>query len=88
MADWNTGPGETQLEVDRREIGRRIEKLKRDLKVKLTRKINEKTIVHALPNRRHYGIHQHENQPYTTLTESNVLQENKLFATLTQQHES
>ena len=37
------GQGETQLEVDRREIGRRIEKLKRDLKkVKLTRENQRK----------------------------------------------
>ena len=38
------GPGETQLEVDRRQIGRRIQKLKNDLeRVKKTRKTNEKS---------------------------------------------
>ena len=37
------GPGETQLEVDRRQIGRRIQKLKRDLdKVRLTRENQRK----------------------------------------------
>ena len=37
------GPGETQLEVDRREVGKRIQKLKRDLlKVKKTRENQRK----------------------------------------------
>ena len=31
LAAWARGPGETQLEVDRREIGRRIAHLRREL---------------------------------------------------------
>lgn len=79
------GPGETQLEVDRREIGRRIEKLKRDLKkVKLTRENQRKKrlstpyLTVAIMGYTNAG----KSTLHHLLTESNVLQENKLFATL------
>jgi GTP-binding protein HflX len=79
------GPGETQLEVDRRRILRRIQKLERDLK--------------DLRKHRHTQRKQRRTSPYSTvsivgytnagkstllnrLTEADVLTENRLFATL------
>ena len=79
------GPGETQLEVDRRQIGRRIQKLKRDLeKVRLTRENQRKKRV--LTPYLTVAIMGYTNAGKSTLhdllTQSNVLQENQLFATL------
>ena len=79
------GPGETQLEVDRREIGRRIQKLKKDLhKVALTRENQRKKrlstphLTVAIMGYTNAG----KSTLHNLLTNSNVLQENKLFATL------
>ncbi|MGC6367637.1 MAG: GTPase HflX [Candidatus Marinamargulisbacteria bacterium] len=79
------GPGETQLEVDRRQIGRRIQKLKKDLeKVKKTRENQRKKrvitpyLTVALMGYTNAG----KSTLHHCLTESNVLQEDKLFATL------
>ncbi len=79
------GPGETQLEVDRRQISKRISKLKNDLtKVKASRQIqrNQRSI-NPLPT---IAIMGYTNAGKSTihhcLTESNVTKENKLFATL------
>jgi GTP-binding protein HflX len=79
------GPGETQLEVDRRQIGRRIQKLKRDLeKVRLTRENQRKKRV--ITPYLTVAIMGYTNAGKSTLhhllTDSNVLQENQLFATL------
>jgi GTP-binding protein HflX len=79
------GPGETQLETDRRRILRRIQKLERDLK--------------DLRKHRHTQRKQRRTSPYSTvsivgytnagkstllnrLTDAGVLTENRLFATL------
>ena len=79
------GPGETQLEVDRRQIGRRIQKLKKDLeRVKKTRENQRKKriitpyLTVALMGYTNAG----KSTLHHCLTESNVLQEDKLFATL------
>ena len=79
------GPGETQLEVDRRTISRRIQKLKDDLKkVALTRENQRKKRVStpyltvAIMGYTNAG----KSTLHHTLTNSNVLQENRLFATL------
>tara|TARA_Y100001935_G_C17308704_1_gene514174 strand:- start:2761 stop:4008 length:1248 start_codon:yes stop_codon:yes gene_type:complete len=79
------GPGETQLEVDRREIGKRIQKLKKDLlKVKKTRESQRKKRVEtpyltvAIMGYTNAG----KSTLHDLLTQSNVLQEDKLFATL------
>ena len=79
------GPGETQLEVDRRQIGRRIQKLKKDLeKVKLSRENQRKKrlttpfLTVAIMGYTNAG----KSTLHHLLTKSNVLQENKLFATL------
>tara|TARA_A100001015_G_C15040198_1_gene739115 strand:+ start:3423 stop:4670 length:1248 start_codon:yes stop_codon:yes gene_type:complete len=79
------GPGETQLEVDRRQVGKRIQKLKKDLnKVKLSRENQRKKrittpfLTVAIMGYTNAG----KSTLHHLLTESNVLQENKLFATL------
>ena len=79
------GPGETQLEVDRREVGKRIQKLKRDLlKVKKTRENQRKKRIEtpyltvAIMGYTNAG----KSTLHDLLTHSNVLQEDKLFATL------
>ena len=79
------GPGETQLEVDRRQIGRRIQKLKRDLeKVRLTRENQRKKriitpyLTVAIMGYTNAG----KSTLHDLLTDSNVRQENQLFATL------
>lgn len=79
------GPGETQLEVDRRQIGRRIQKLKTDLdKVRRTRDTQRKkrhttpTITVAIMGYTNAG----KSTLHHTLTGSNVRQEDQLFATL------
>jgi GTPase len=79
------GPGETQLEVDRRQIGSRIQKLKKDLvKVRLTRK-NQRKKRESTPYLT-VAIMGYTNAGKSTihhlLTKSNVPQENQLFATL------
>jgi len=79
------GPGETKLEVDRRRIGRRITKLRRDLKVvrktrKLHRKRREGVPIHTV------ALIGYTNSGKSTLlnalTDSSVTAEDKLFATL------
>lgn len=79
------GPGETQLEVDRREIGKRIQKLKKDLlKVKKTRESQRKKrtetpyLTIAIMGYTNAG----KSTLHDALTQSNVVQEDKLFATL------
>ena len=79
------GPGETQLEVDRRNISRRIQKLKDDLKkVSLTRENQRKKRVTtpyltvAIMGYTNAG----KSTLHHALTNSHVLQENQLFATL------
>lgn len=79
------GPGETQLEVDRRQVSKRIQKLKQDLvKVKKSRenqrkkRINTPYITIAIMGYTNAG----KSTIHHLLTNSNVLQENKLFATL------
>lgn len=79
------GPGETQLEVDRREIGRKIAQLKRELEDVRTHRRNVRR------QRRRTGIPIVAIVGYTNagkstllnrLTEAGVLAEDKLFATL------
>ncbi len=79
------GPGETQLEVDRRQVGKRIQKLKKDLnKVKLSRdnqrkkRVSTPFLTVAIMGYTNAG----KSTLHHLLTKSNVLQENKLFATL------
>jgi GTP-binding protein HflX len=79
------GPGETQLEVDRRQIGMRIETLKKMLaKVRVSRDSQRKRrlatggLTVALMGYTNAG----KSTLHHTLTESNVYQENALFATL------
>ncbi len=79
------GPGETQLEVDRRQISKRIQKLKQDLKkVKKARenqrkqRLNTPYITIAIMGYTNAG----KSTIHHLLTNSNVLQEDKLFATL------
>lgn len=79
------GPGETQIEVDRREIGRRIAKLKEELEsVRTHRKMHRK-------QRRRAGIPTVSLVGYTnagkstllnSLTGAGVLEADQLFATL------
>lgn len=79
------GPGETQLEVDRREIGRRISRIKADLEVvrrhrQLHRRQRQRTAVPVV------AIVGYTNAGKSTLLNAlsgaTVLAENKLFATL------
>ncbi len=79
------GPGETQLEVDRREIGRRISKLKSDLEeVRAHRsrhraqRIRTKIPVVALVGYTNAG----KSTLFRALTGSDVFVANQLFATL------
>lgn len=77
------GPGETQLEVDRRLIGKRISKLTADLvKIKKQRDVRrrgrELTIKAALVGYTNAG----KSTLLNTLTDSNVFVEDRLFATL------
>ena len=79
------GPGETQLEVDRRQIGKRISKLKKDLeKVQLSRKNQRRNreetsgVTVAIMGYTNAG----KSTIHNRLTNSQVLQEDKLFATL------
>ncbi len=79
------GPGETQLEVDRRRIQRRMNRLERDLRdLKSTRRTQRK-------NRRRSRFHTAAFVGYTNagkstllnaMTGAGVLAENRLFATL------
>jgi len=79
------GPGETQLEVDRRRIMRRVEKLERDLKALARTRATQRK------GRSRSGLANVAIVGYTnagkstllnTLTQAGVLAENRLFATL------
>lgn len=79
------GPGETQLETDRRRIGQRIDKLKENLKkVRSTRELQRKkrTAVPlatvALAGYTNAG----KSTLFNALTDSRVLAEKRMFATL------
>lgn len=77
------GPGETQLEVDRRIIGKRISKLTRDLeKIKGQRKVRRQgrkdVFKVALVGYTNVG----KSTLLNVLTDSEVFVENRLFATL------
>ena len=79
------GPGETQIEVDRREIGRRIAKLKGDLETVRARRRQHRAkrqqtelYVVAIVGYTNAGKSTLLNQ----LSHANVLAEDKLFATL------
>ena len=79
------GPGETRLEVDRRRIMRRIEKLERDLKnLALTRETQRKG--RSRSGLANVAIVGYTNAGKSTLlnalTSAGVLTENRLFATL------
>jgi GTP-binding protein HflX len=79
------GPGEQQLEVDRRRVGTRIEKLKRDIE-----EVRKQRAVQRSGRRRHdwplVSIVGYTNAGKSTLlnalTGSDVIAEDKLFATL------
>jgi GTP-binding protein HflX len=79
------GPGETQLEVDRREIGRRIAQIKEDLE-----QVRRHRALHRRQRKRHavpvVAIVGYTNAGKSTLLNalsgSDVLVEDKLFATL------
>ena len=79
------GPGETQLEVDRRDIGRRISRLKEDIK-----KVRDRRYQHRQRRKKSHipiiTLVGYTNAGKSTLinnlTKSNVLTANKLFATL------
>lgn len=77
------GPGEKQLETDRRLVEKRIRDLKRDLEQILKRKERE---VEARKDRMTVSLVGYTNAGKSTLmnalTESDVLAEDKLFATL------
>lgn len=79
------GPGETQLETDRRHIRERIDKLKSELKVlenrrdlQTSRRSKNAQLTIALLGYTNVG----KSTLLNLLTNSNVLAENKLFATL------
>ena len=79
------GPGETQLELDRRRIRRRIHKLEEDLKrVRKTRALHrERRRAVSIPTVAIVGYtNAGKSTLLNTLTQANVLVENKLFATL------
>jgi GTP-binding protein HflX len=79
------GPGETQLEVDRRRIMRRIEKLERDLKA-LARTRATQRKGRSRSGLANVAIVGYTNAGKSTLlnalTQAGVLAENRLFATL------
>lgn len=79
------GPGETQLETDRRYIKQRIDKLRSDLneletrrQLQKTRRDKNESVVISLVGYTNSG----KSTLLNLLTGSNVLAENKLFATL------
>ncbi len=79
------GPGETQLETDRRHIRRRISKLSDELKelesrreFSRSRRKKDNTLVGAIVGYTNVG----KSTLLNTLTDANVLAEDKLFATL------
>lgn len=79
------GPGETQLEIDRRLIRERVARLKADLKkVQSVRKLQrEKRRKVPIPNVVLVGYtNSGKSTLFNRLTESKVLSANKLFATL------
>jgi GTP-binding protein HflX len=79
------GPGETQLETDRRRIGRRIEKLQRDLeRVRATRRLQrQKRSGVPLPAVALVGYtNAGKSTLFNALTQAGVLADDRLFATL------
>ena len=79
------GPGETQIEIDRRLIGERITKLKKELEnVKRTRKLGQKSRQRIpLPNVALVGYtNAGKSTLFNTLTNANIFAEDLLFATL------
>jgi GTP-binding protein HflX len=79
------GPGETQLEVDRRRIQRRIAKLERDLK-EISRHRDTQRKGRSRSRLQHVAIVGYTNAGKSTLlnqlTDAGVLVEDRLFATL------
>lgn len=79
------GPGETQLEVDRRRVREKISKIRKDLeKVKLSRELHRaKRLSVPIPTISLVGYtNAGKSTLFKTLTRANVLVEDKLFATL------
>ena len=79
------GPGETQLEVDRRQVSKRIQKLKENLKKVRASRENQrkKRIITPFTTIAIMGYtNAGKSTIHNLLTDSNVLQEDKLFATL------
>ena len=79
------GPGETQLEVDRRRLVRKIHKLEKELRVISDRRANQRKARHRSPFRR-VSIVGYTNAGKSSLlrkmTGAEVLVEDRLFATL------
>ncbi len=79
------GPGETQLEVDRRRLVRRMHKLERDLDDISARRANQRKARHRSPYRS-VSIVGYTNSGKSTLlrtlTGANVLVQDRLFATV------
>ncbi len=79
------GPGETQLEVDRRKLVRRIHKLERELAGISARRVNQRKARHRSPYKT-VSIVGYTNAGKSTLlralTGAEVLVEDRLFATL------
>ncbi len=79
------GPGETQLEVDRRRVRERISKIRKELeKVKSSRELHRaKRLSVPIPTISLVGYtNAGKSTLFKTLTRANVLVEDKLFATL------
>ncbi|MFH1700883.1 MAG: GTPase HflX [Candidatus Zixiibacteriota bacterium] len=77
------GPGETQLETDRRQVGKKILSLKQKLK-----KIDKQRVIQRQGRDKFYKIalvgytNAGKSTLFTCLTRADVLQEDKLFSTL------
>lgn len=80
-----SGPGETKLEVDRRRIRRRVDRLKKDLqRLTMHRKMRQKSRVKIpIPSIAIVGYtNAGKSTLLNSLTHANVFAENKLFSTL------